>query len=109
MATSGDVRLAENEALFRVLNENIVEIASSLGGDVPYEFVCECSTTTCLERLSLTLGEYEKVRQNGSHFLVAPGHETPQVEKVVSEHDGYFVVEKFGVAGAVARAEDPRN
>jgi len=31
------------------------------------------------------------------------------VANVVSEHDGYVVVEEIGVAGEVARAEDPRD
>jgi hypothetical protein len=44
-------RLAKNENLFRALNENIVEIAGSLGDDTPYEFVCECSTKDCFERI----------------------------------------------------------
>jgi hypothetical protein len=104
-----EVRFAENEALFRTLNENILRIASELGDDTPYEFTCECSTSSCLERLSLTLGQYELVRQNGSHFLVVPGHENSEVESVVAVGDGYLVVEKFGIAGVVARAEDPRD
>lgn len=48
-------RLAKNEVLFRTLNENIVGIAGTLGGETPYEFVCECATSGCFERLLLTL------------------------------------------------------
>jgi hypothetical protein len=44
------------------------------------------------------------VRQNGRHFLVQGGHVYPEVEVVVSEVDGYVVVEKKGVAGDVAAA-----
>jgi hypothetical protein len=102
-------RLARNEAVFRTLNENIVQIAQNLGGDSPFEFVCECSTSGCFERLKLTLAEYERVRRDGSHFLLKPGHEDLEVELVIAVYEGYVVVEKDGVAGLVAHAEDPRG
>lgn len=102
-------RLAQNEAMFRTLNENILGMAATLGGSAPYEFICECSTTDCFERLSLTLSEYEDVRQNGTHFLLADGHEDIEIEQVVAERDEYVVVEKDGVAGLVALDEDPRQ
>ena len=61
-----------------------------------------------LERLSLTLAEYEQIRQDGTHFLLADGHEDIEVEQVVVHGDGYVVVEKDGVAGLVAEDDDPR-
>ena len=101
-------RLAKNEALFRVLNENIAGLAGTLGGETPYEFICECATSGCFERLVLTLREYEAVRADGTRFLVTSGHEDIEVEQVVAVHDAYVVVEKDGVAGLVALEEDPR-
>ncbi len=101
-------RLAKNEDLFRTLNENIVGIAGTLGGDTPYEFICECATSGCFERLLLTLQEYERVRADGAYFLLKPGHEDIEVEQVIARYDGYAVVEKDGVAGLMAHADDPR-
>lgn len=101
-------RLAKNESLFRALNENISGLASKLGGNEPFEFICECSTSGCFERLSLTLAEYERIREDGTHFLLANGHEDIEIEQVVGERDGYVVVEKDGVAGLVAEDDDPR-
>ena len=101
-------RLAKNEDLFRTLNENIVGLAGTLGGETPYEFICECATTGCLDRLLLTLGQYERVRADGAHFLITPGHEDIEVEQVIARYPGYAVVEKDGVAGLLAEAEDPR-
>ena len=109
MSEAREERLALNEALFRTLNENIVGIATTLGGDAPYEFICECATSGCFERLSLTLAQYQSVRADGSHFLLVPGHEDIEVERVAAVHEGYVVVEKDGVAGLVAHAEDPRS
>jgi hypothetical protein len=102
-------RLAKNESLFRDLNENISDLASTLGGTAPFEFICECSTSGCYERLSLTLAEYERVRQDGTHFLLADGHEDIEIEQVVSDHGTFVVVEKDGVAGLVADDDDPRG
>jgi hypothetical protein len=100
--------LAKNEAMFRVLNENILGIASNLGGNAPFEFICECATSGCFERLELTLQEYELVRGHGAHFLVAAGHEDIEIEQVVESHDNYVVVEKDGIAGLVAQEANPR-
>jgi hypothetical protein len=101
-------RLAKNESLFRTLNENISNLASGLGGREPFEFICECSTRGCFERLSLTLEEYERVRQDGTHFLLAPGHEDIEIEQVIGHRNDYVIVEKDGVAGLVAEDDDPR-
>jgi|SRR3954447_6047253 hypothetical protein len=101
-------RLAKNELLFRALNENINGLASELSGEAPFEFICECATSGCFERLSLTLAEYERVRQDGTHFVLADGHEDIEIEQVVGHLREYVVVEKDGVAGLVAADDDPR-
>jgi hypothetical protein len=101
-------RLAKNESLFRALNENISGLASRLGGREPFEFICECSTSGCFERLWLTLAEYERIRQDGTHFLIADGHEDIEIEQVIAHQPGYVVVEKDGVAGLIAEEDDPR-
>ena len=108
MTEDQEERLAKNEALFRALNENIRGLASGLRGREPFEFVCECATRDCFERLWLTLEEYERIRQDGTRFLVAKGHEDIAIEQVVARRDGYVVVEKDGVAGLVADEDDPR-
>jgi hypothetical protein len=101
-------RLAKNEATFRILNENIQNIASTLGGTQPFEFICECATIGCFERLTLTLQEYERIREDGAHFLLAPGHEDIEVEQVIAHRAAYVVVEKDGVAGLIAHEQNPR-
>ena len=54
---------------------------------------------------------YEAVRSNAQRFIVAPAdaHVDLTVEKVVEQTDGYWVVEKLGVAGEVAEDLDPRE
>jgi hypothetical protein len=108
MSESREERLAKNEATFRTLNENIQSIAIALGGDDPFEFICECATIGCFERISLSLKDYEQVRDDGARFLVVAGHEDMELERVIAVHGEYVVVEKDGIAGLVAHETDPR-
>jgi hypothetical protein len=110
MADERALRLAQNEGIMRQVNERIGEIAEGLGGDDHrYDFLCECSRLDCVQRISLTLAEYGHVREEGDRFAVLAGHEAPEVEDVVEKFDQYWIVEKVGVAGEVAREEDPRS
>ena len=104
------LRLAQNEGIMRQVNERIDEIAQSLGGpDHLYEFICECSRLDCVQRISLTIAEYERVREQGDHFALLPGHETLDVERVIERNERFWTVEKTGVAGAAARELDRRT
>jgi hypothetical protein len=104
-----DERLAKNETLFRTLNENIASLAGTLGDRTPYEFICECASPGCFERIIMTLGEYERVRSSGTQFLMAAAHVDIEIELVVEHHEDYVVVEKVGVAGLAAQGNDPRG
>jgi hypothetical protein len=107
-------RRARNEALFREVNERIVELETGLSG---YEqddsllvgFVCECPQEDCSEIIELTRGQYEAVRSNPRRFLAVPGHEDGDIAHVVDRHENYVVVEKEGKAGEIAREQDPRT
>jgi hypothetical protein len=103
-------RVAKNEALFRRVNERIEEISEAVAGDSESDFLCECGNDDCTAPVSLTLSEYEEVRSNPMHFLIAHGHEVVDLERVVRETDRYAVVEKFsGEAGRIAVETDPRS
>ena len=104
-------RRARNEALFRSLNEEISNVETEKGTDAsdPIDFVCECSSSECMKVVSVSREEYEAVREGGSTFIVAPGHEEPEIEDVIMSHGGYSVVEKRGDAGAVAEETNPRD
>ena len=103
-------RLAENEALFREVNEHVEGTAEEfrVHADMPQAFICECIDAGCVERVTLTLNEYEDVRANPRRFFVVPGHEELAVERVVAERPGYSVVEKVGPGASVAEERDPR-
>jgi hypothetical protein len=89
-------RFAKNEALFRSVNDRLGEISAAfdLAGEGATEFVCECADVECNERLRVAFDTYARVRESPIRFIVAPGHEIPDVEVVVERHDGFHVVEK---------------
>ena len=102
-------RLAQNEALFRELNERVETVADRLGGDGPYEFLCECANADCTFRISLPLSVYESIRADPQQFVVLPLHYTPEVEDLVIEEDTHWVVRKTGEAGKYVEQLDPRS
>ena len=103
-------RLARNETLFRSVNENIEGAAQSSQLDEHvFEFFCECSNLDCTMLLPLTLSEYERVRADPRQFVVAPGHELPDIEIVVDRRSAYQVVLKEGQAAEFVTEHDPRD
>jgi hypothetical protein len=104
-----EARIARTESVFRHVNERIAETVERFDSDEA-DFVCECADAECHERIETTLGEYEEARADGTHFLVAEGHEEPGYERVVKRRRGYLIVEKFrrGLAAAVRR-NNPRT
>jgi hypothetical protein len=102
-------RLAQNEALFREVNERVETLAHQLGPNVPYEFLCECANADCTFRLTLPLKVYESVRADPQQFVVLPVHYTPEVEDLVLKEEAYWVVRKTGEAGEYVEQLDPRS
>jgi hypothetical protein len=102
-------RMTQNETLFREVNERVEAIAHDLGGGVPYEFLCECANADCTFRLRLPIEVYEHVRSDPRQFVVLPLHYTPEIEDLVAEEDGYWIVRKSGEAGEYAERLDPRS
>jgi hypothetical protein len=100
-------RIAENQSRFREANERIEVAAENMGivGAIP--FICECSREGCVEIASLTLDEYEEIRQHPRRFFCVLGHEDVAEETgagtEVSRNDRYVVVDKVGVAGEIAK------
>jgi hypothetical protein len=93
MRSTEQLRAARTESLFRDVNERIAEAAEGLHTSYA-EFVCECADPTCDERFAAHLEEYEAVRADGRRFLVAPGHEVPDIERVVEVEPEHRVVQK---------------
>jgi hypothetical protein len=107
---SREERLAKNESLFREINERIDEVARRAAPvDEEAGFVCECAAMACTDRLPITLVDYEQARSEPTWFLVLPGHERPDVERIVRRLNGCLIVDKLGEAGEEAEERDPRS
>lgn len=86
-------RIARTESAFREVNEAIAETAARFEADEA-DFICECADPQCAHRVSADLEQYEEIRSEATHFLLAPGHHEPKVERVVERAGEFDVVEK---------------
>ena len=106
-------RLAENEALFREVNERTSDVnarwAENESTPAPFQILCECGLEECAAPLTVTPALYEQVRAHGARFLVAQGHEVPEVERVLQEHGTVYVIEKVGPSRRYLEQLDPRD
>jgi hypothetical protein len=102
-------RQGRNESLFREVNERIAELNQAFDIEGRSEFLCECTQEECKEPISISIAEYENVRNDSTRFFVVPGHEDERVERVVERNDRYVVVEKIGEAAEEADDLDPRS
>ena len=106
--------MGENESRFRVVNERlrdfVIDDAERHGEHADsLSVVCECGDVDCTAKIEVTLKTYEWVRSASARFVIVPGHELPDSERIVQEGDGYLIVEKFGDARAAASELDPRT
>lgn len=91
-------RREANEAVFRARNEGVKAIIDPVlpganKSDFKLRFTCECSNEYCHDIVELSADEYEQIRTNPRKFIVRPGHQQADIERLVYS-DGYSVVEK---------------
>lgn len=97
-------RVAENEILFRRLNELV---AGGRRAARNFEIICECEDTGCMDHVRVTSEAYERARSEPTDFLLKPGHDKPEFETVIERHDDFVLVRKTGEAAALAKKLDP--
>ena len=106
-------RVVRNEDQFRQFNEQIEPTNAAHAWFDPSmpDWVCECADEDCTQAVTLTVADYEAVRAEPTHFLVAPSaeHLVPGMERVVVRRERYWVVEKVGKAGNLAEVLDERT
>jgi hypothetical protein len=109
LLTARQARFGNNQSLFRSVNEEM-ETLSAAGTTVgAVGFFCECANPDCSDRIDLSLGDYEAIRQSPTQFFVLPKHVFLEVEAVVDDRSSYVIVDKFGEGGRVAVATDDRQ
>jgi hypothetical protein len=99
-------RIGRNEDLFRKVNDQIEGVNEAFGTITgTMSLLCECGKLECIEQIELTVDAYRELRADPTRFAVKPGHELPDVERVVERHERYFVVQK-AEGDAAKLAED---
>lgn len=107
-ASLAEKKQIENETVFRNANEKVqaeldsFEKTANANSHVidsientKLHFLCECSDENCMERVITTLKQYKKMHSNRRNFVVRPGHEAVNIEKVIAEKKKYNLVRKF--------------
>ncbi len=56
---------------------------------------CECSREGCLKPIAATLAEYDAMRSDATHWLIAVGH-AGENERVVVRTERYWIVTARG-------------
>ena len=57
----------------------------------------------------MSMSDYEHLRADPTAFAVVPGHESPDVERVITKREGYEIVRKYtGEPARIAAEDAPR-
>jgi hypothetical protein len=105
------VRGVEQQCLVRDANEVSERANMTIASDGLRALLrCECGDPGCATLVAPTHAEYEAVRARGSHFIITLDHEDPEVAWVLSEGDGYAVIDVVaGDARHAVMAHNPRH
>lgn len=122
--TPSERRLAENEVIFRKLNEQVHSgyeetnrlarednqpefIVSHQRDDRPLHFYCECSDEKCAKRIRMNVHEYQRIHESRDRFIIVAGHDVAHIEKIIEKNDDYWVVQKNTVPPETAEVLHP--
>lgn len=85
------------------MNDRIRDLNEAFQDQGRITVMCECGRG-CTERLEVSADEYDRVRRESTHFLVAAPHVAREVDRVVEDRGSWLLVEAFGTAGEIARS-----
>jgi 8-oxo-dGTP diphosphatase len=98
-------RRMRNEQVIKQANEHTRELAGRLLDTeaktfLPLAFICECSDRDCTATLELSSDEYMVAHQYPDQFIIKPGHEHLDIERILStlpdaSEPAYCIVEKY--------------
>jgi len=85
------------EELNRRMEQTLEEIREEQDDDpdAPIAFLCECSRLDCRERIHLTPSRFDRIHRDSEAFVLVPGHEMPEVERIVDQEGDYLIVRKL--------------
>jgi 5-bromo-4-chloroindolyl phosphate hydrolysis protein len=104
-------RVGRNQALYRQVNERIEDLNEAFDV-ITHDFcvVCECGDLECVEQIRVSREVYEQTRANPALFIVRPGHDATDVDRVVKRTAEYAIIAKDPPdAVRIAEKTDPRH
>jgi hypothetical protein len=103
-------RVGENEALYRLVNEQIEALrAGVITSSGEFGVVCECAALDCKTQIMIKPTVYEQARANSDHFIVLGGHQIDEIETVIEDHGSFILIAKTPQeAKRIAEEMDPR-
>jgi len=90
VAVPREERIIRTEELYKQLNESI---AAMLDGS-EQSFLCECGNPLCNETIVLDPQALRMLHAKPGFYAIIPGHEIPDLETIVLQHDGYAIIRK---------------
>jgi hypothetical protein len=105
LSSQSKLRRIRNEQLIMEANRHAKDLAAHIMDApakalLPLTFTCECSDLGCTEPIEMSADEYAVAHQYADHFVIKPGHEQLDIERVVSAHPDpanpkYCIIEKY--------------
>jgi hypothetical protein len=92
MTMPRETRIAQTEAFFRQVNDVIAQNGTRDGK--PY--MCECANPYCNVTMDVTGQDIKTLHSVPGFYVILPGHEIPDVERVVRATATYTIVAKDG-------------
>jgi hypothetical protein len=94
-------RMRQNEELMEELNRRMERMLEEIRDeedddpDAPIAFLCECSHLDCRERIQLEPSRFDRIHRDKDVFILVPGHEIPDVERIVDQERDFLIVRKL--------------
>lgn len=98
---------ARRQRLMREVNERIRELAERNGTRV--RLLCECGDDSCADAVEISAAQYALIRADESRFLLFPGHERPESDRVVERNGRFVVVADRGLDDGQPRGSEGRG
>jgi hypothetical protein len=92
----------------REINERIEAVTSIVPRGRKLSLICECGDGDCEEQVEISPEQYQQIRRKLQTFIVAPGHESADSDRVVKSTKGWLLIEKSAHHGGLFDPERRR-
>ena len=87
-----ELRAAQNRMMFRLVHDRVGDVSGDLRFAPELEFACECAGDACVETVPLSPLQFLAIGSEPNRFIVRRGHQSPDLDEVVAEREGFVIV-----------------